>query len=117
MNQTEIICINSKYSQDYLEFYSKWNVKVPVEDKIYTLRDKVLHTTGEWGLRVVEIVNPKFPVESSLLPDAWVEPTFNINRFADLLGNPLEKVKESITDDNLQEHTLKETYNESRGKK
>ena len=111
----EILCINDKYSQGHLEFFNKHGVVYPKEGKIYNLRYKIQHSHGEWGLTVKEIVNPKVPI--GFYSDLLIEQTFQISRFADLLGNPLEKVRESITDDNLQEHTLKETYNESRGKK
>lgn len=91
----DIICINNKFTQDVLQFYAKYGVQIPEQDKIYTLRSKHRHSNGGIGVTLEEIVNPFVPIESSLLPDAKIEPTFNANRFSDLLGNPLDKVEES----------------------
>ena len=91
---TEIICINNNFSSDVLAVYSKYGVKIPEKDKIYTIRTKQIHSNGLCGIRLNELNNPKIPIESSLLPDAFLEPSFNVNRFTDLLGNPL-KIKEN----------------------
>lgn len=85
----EVICINNTFNQECLTLYSKYGVKIPEKDKIYSIRTKQKHSNSEWGIRLNEIINPKIPVESSLLPDAWVENTWNLKRFTDLLGNPL----------------------------
>lgn len=92
----DIICINNKFTQDVLQFYAKFGVKIPEQDKIYTLRSKHRHSNGKIGITLEEIVNPKVPIESSLLPDAKIEPTFDSKRFTDLLGNPIEKVEENF---------------------
>ena len=91
---TEIICINNNFSSDVLAVYAKYGVKIPEKDKIYTIRTKQIHSNGLCGIRLNELNNPKIPIESSLLPDSFLEPSFNINRFTDLLGNPL-KIKEN----------------------
>lgn len=88
----EIICINNKFAQDVLQFYAKYGVQIPEEGKLYTLRSKHRHSNGGIGVTLEEIVNPFVPIESSLLPDAKIEPTFNITRFTDLLGVPLTEV-------------------------
>jgi hypothetical protein len=87
----DIICVNSHFTEDVLQFYAKFGVKIPEQDKIYTLRDKRFHSNGKFGVLLEEIVNPKVPIESSLLPDASIEPTFDAKRFTDLLGNDLTK--------------------------
>lgn len=94
----EIICINNKFTQDVLEFYAKYGVRIPEENKIYSLRSKQRHSNGLIGVTLEEIINPKVPIESSLLPDAKIEPTFNSKRFTDLFGNPIEKVETTFED-------------------
>ena len=103
----EIICINNTFTPDVLQFYSKFGVKIPEQDKIYTLRDKRFHTNGKFGVLLEEIINPKVPIESSLLPDAQIEPTFDVKRFTDLLGNPLTKYDENF-DTNIGTNLVKE---------
>lgn len=95
---TEIICINAKFSNDVLQFYAEYGVKIPQEDKIYTIREKKLHSNGKFGVLLEEIVNPFVPIASSLLPDGKIEPTFDAKRFTDLLGNDLVKHDEQTQD-------------------
>ena len=109
----EIICINSKFSDDILKFYSEFGVKIPTENKIYTIRDKRFHSNGKFGVLLEEIVNPLVPIESSLLPDAKIEPTFDAKRFTDLLGNDLTKHDEidiSLVQDRLHEIIVNKFY-------
>jgi len=110
MNNTEILCINSKYSKEHLEFFNKYNVVFPVEGKIYNLRYKKQHSNGDWGLTVQEIINPNVPI--GYYDNVLIEQTFHIKRFSDLLGNPLlEKVE--IEEIEFQQE-LKQTYDESK---
>ena len=94
----EIICINSKFSNDVLQFYAEHGVKIPQENKIYTLREKKMHSNGKFGVLLEEIVNPLVPIASALLPDGKIEPTFDAKRFTDLLGNDLVKHDEQTQD-------------------
>lgn len=93
MNQ-EIICINSTYSKEHLEFFALHNVVYPLEGKVYNLRYKKRHSHGEWGLTVQEIINPEVPI--GFYGNLYQEQTFHINRFTDLLGNPLKEKEEEI---------------------
>jgi hypothetical protein len=103
----DIICINNKFAPDVLQFYSKYGVKIPEQDKIYTLRDKRFHSNGKFGILLEEIINPKVPIESSLIPNGSIEPTFHAKRFTDLLGNPLTKHDENF-DTNFETILVKE---------
>jgi len=107
MNQ-EVICINNSFSSDVLSVYTKYGVKIPEKDKVYSIRTKQIHSNGLCGIRLNELNIPKIPIESSLLPDAYLEPSFNLNRFTDLLGNPL-KIKE--TEIELEEEVLEVKQN------
>jgi hypothetical protein len=49
------------------------------------------HTTGETGVLLNEIQNPDVPVKHPVMGEVWFEPTFNINRFATLLGQPVRQ--------------------------
>lgn len=92
----QIICINDNFNEEALKLYAEYGVKTPVKDKIYTIRTKQIHSNGLCGIRLNELNNPKIPLslESSLLSDLSVEPSWKISRFTDLLGNPL-KIKEN----------------------
>ena len=116
-NNTEVICINNSFSSDVLSVYAKYGVKIPEKDKVYSIRTKQIHSNGLCGIRLNELNNNKIPLslESSLLSDLSVEPSWKISRFTDLLGNPLkiketeieleEEVKKNKTD---KEYLLKE---------
>jgi alpha-tubulin suppressor-like RCC1 family protein len=106
---TEILCINSNYSKEHLEFFNKHNVVFPQEGKIYNLRYKKQHSHGEWGLTVMEIVNPKVPI--GFYNDLSQEQTFNLKRFTDLSGNPLLAEKDEILEPELEEVKINKFYN------
>ena len=109
----ELICINSKFSNDVLQFYAEHGIKIPTENKIYTIREKRFHSNGKFGILLEEIVNPFVPIESSLLPDAKIEPTFDAKRFTDLLGNDLTKHDEiyiQLVEDRIHEIIVNKFY-------
>ena len=87
----EAICINDNYTKGQLEFWSKYNVKFPLEGKIYTISEVVVHTNGKTGVRCAELVNAPVPVKHSVLGTAMIVPTFKISRFATLQGNTIIK--------------------------
>ncbi len=80
----DIICINDNFTPEQMaEIPNR-----PVRDKMYTIRDIVKSANGI-GLLLNEIHNPQ---------NGWVvrdgmkftfEPNFNMNRFSDLEGRPL----------------------------
>ncbi|WP_266368399.1 hypothetical protein [Tellurirhabdus rosea] len=87
----EVICVNDLFPPPVLAFYAEFGVKTPSKDKMYTVRAAKRHTTGETGLLLSEIQNPDVPVKHPVLGEVWVEPTFNINRFRTLLGEPVRE--------------------------
>lgn len=86
---SEVICINGQFTNDQLEFWAKYNVKCPEQDKLYTIRDVVRNTDGSIGLHLEEIHNPTIPINHPILGVAMIEPNFDINRFRQLDGSPL----------------------------
>ena len=109
----EIICINSKFSDDVLKFYSDFGVKIPTENKIYTIRDKRFHSNGKFGVLLEEIVNPLVPIYFDLIPNGKIEPTFDAKRFTDLLGNNLLKYDEDdiqLVREEFATHKVNEFY-------
>jgi len=87
----EVICVNDLFAPQVLAFYAEFGVKTPVKDQLYTVRQVKKHTTGETGLLLAEIQNPEVPVKHPVLGEVWFEPTFNINRFATLVGEPIRE--------------------------
>lgn len=96
----DVICINDLFSVDTLEFYQKYGVTHPKRDKIYNIREVykayVGNTSGEWGLLLQEIHNPKVPIAHPVLGVIEMEPNWALKRFATLAGEPLtaEYIKE-----------------------
>ena len=87
----EVICTNDTFAPPVLAFYAEFGIKTPVKDKMYTIRQVKRHTTGETGVLLNEIQNPDVPVKHPVLGETWFEPTFNINRFATLMGQPVRE--------------------------
>lgn len=67
----------------------------PILNKIYTIRDKFKLPNGQTAIHLVEIENPLVNHPSG---QGKFEPSFNIKRFTDLLGNPLsiEKITQKV---------------------
>lgn len=86
----DVLCVNGKFSVDFIEFYKKYGVIVPIQDSIYTIRDVIINFDKGVGLLLEELVNPKVPIFHPLLQE-WIEmePNWDINRFATLSSNPL----------------------------
>jgi len=87
----EVICINDKFPAPVLAFYAEFGVNTPKKDQLYTIRMMKRHTHGETGVLLHEIKNPEVPVKHPVLGEIWFEPTFNVNRFATLLGQPVKE--------------------------
>lgn len=87
----DIICIDDNFPQNVLEFYKENGVTTPVKDKLYTVRNVTKHIIGKTGILLNEIVNPKVPINDSVMGLKHIEPTWNINRFTTLSGLPLKK--------------------------
>lgn len=105
MDENQVICIDANFTPDQLAFWLKYKVKHPLQDKIYSVRDVIKHTTGDTGLLLTEIENPKVPTPHPVLGSIKMEPTWAIRRFAHLDGSPLsmEEVREMIKISNLNE--------------
>jgi len=77
----EIICINDNFSEEWLKWALEHNVKHPIENKIYSIREITKHSNGKTGLLLNEINNPKVPQMGGVFE---LEPSFDINRFRNL---------------------------------
>lgn len=94
----EVICINDIFSSEVLTYFNQFGVKLPVQDKIYNIDEYIAHTTGKIGVRLAEIENPLIPTYHPILGTIHMEPTFDINRFTNLLGGTIleEHLKDSV---------------------
>lgn len=94
----DIICINGNFSVDQLNFYKQFGVEVPKQDSLYTIRDVIINSSGENGLLLDQIINPKVPIKHPLLGIAEMEPNWNIERFRMLDESKIDiiKVKQSL---------------------
>lgn len=87
----DIICNNSEYPKDTLEFWSKHGVTYPKKDDKVTLRSQQLHTNGKIGIRVYEHLNPEVPIKHPVLGITMLEPSYNLTRFSTTEGLQLTK--------------------------
>ena len=95
----EVICTNDSFPAPVLAFYAEFGIQTPKRDKMYTVRQVKRHTTGDTGVLLNEIKNPDVPVKHPVMGEVWFEPTFNINRFATLMGQPVRQ--EELEDVNV----------------
>ena len=82
----DLLCIDDTYPDEYLTWAFKNGVKHPIKDKMYSLRGWKKHATGETGLYLNEINNPK--VSDPLLGEYLMEPSFHQRRFVTLDMKP-----------------------------
>jgi hypothetical protein len=80
----ETICIDDSFS----EIQKKLIPNRPVKDKIYTFRDVFKLPNESIAVHLNEITNPELTHPSGL---GTFEPSFNIERFTTLLGEPIKK--------------------------
>ncbi len=95
----DVVCINSKYTQEWLDYFKENKIIYPKQDKLYTIRKIVQNTKGEKGLLLNEIINPEVTKISPLTGfKGNTEQNFAISRFANLDGTPVlyEQIKEVI---------------------
>jgi len=93
---SEIICVDSNFTLEQLEFYKLHGVNTPEQDKIYNIRDLINNSNGKKGLLLAEIINPKIPFKHHILGIIHNEPNWNINRFRNL--NKTEITKEQLNE-------------------
>lgn len=94
---TEILCIDSKFTPDTLQFYAKNGIKTPVIDKIYTPRAISKNSEGKYEVLLNEIINKEIPIKHKILGIVNKEPAWDLfKRFRNLDGTilTLEQVKE-----------------------
>lgn len=91
----DLICIDDKFNDEYLKFYSRFKIETPVKDSIYRIREITKHSNGEYGILLVEIVNSKVPVKNVGIV-MFLEPSWATRRFTTLDGRELtlEMLKE-----------------------
>jgi hypothetical protein len=100
----EILCINDQFTQEQIEFYQKFNVTIPKEGKLYSIRKIIFHPSRGTGLLLNEIINPLVPIKSSIgMGAGMIEPDWNSNRFSTLQGEiitreELRKIKKEINE-------------------
>ena len=89
----KVVCINDKVSDIAKEAIRKHNLKVPVQDKVYTVR----RFTRPTIILLEEVVNPKLPLDTGIKD----EPGFGVNSFRRLseleaAGAQVEELMKSI---------------------
>lgn len=87
----EVICINDYFGQEVLNFYAKFGVKTPKENKNYFIRDVLKTVNGKTAILLEEILNPKVPINHHILGQVEVEPNWDIARFVKLNGEEISK--------------------------
>lgn len=95
----DVICIDSTFSSEVLQFYEKHGVVTPMKDSLYTIRDVIINSNGKTGLLLEEIVNPKIPINHDLMQSVVMfEPNWDINRFRNLDNSAINvsEVKQTI---------------------
>lgn len=95
----EIICINDSYLESWLVYFNRHDIQYPKKDKIYSIREVIPNSTGERGLLLNELVNPKTPRISPITGmEGTSEQNFAVSRFTNLLGEPLtaEMLQETL---------------------
>ena len=103
MKGTDCICINAEFTAEQFSIWKEYGVVHPELNKMYTIRDVIVHSGGEGtGVLLEEIINPPVPVNNGIL-SFMRETTFNINRFRDLQGLPLKKEEIEIKETNYTE--------------
>lgn len=93
----DLICVDSKFLPDQLDFWKKHGVVHPEQEKMYNLREIIKHSNGQIGFRLEEIRNPQVPVKTPI-GVMMIEPSFNHVRFRHLDGTPFstEELREML---------------------
>lgn len=93
----EVKCIDDVFNSKQKELIPNR----PVKDEHYIIRDYSTLPNGQKAVWLMEIENPELPHPSGL---GTYEPSFNIKRFTDIEGNPLDwnKVKQSERNPQLE---------------
>jgi hypothetical protein len=92
----EILCINDSFKE---RVYYINNIVLPIEGKIYSLREIVTNRNGKKGILLNEIYN------STKIKD--VEVNFAMERFTDLMGNPInENIKLNIYENRVSKDEI-----------
>lgn len=84
---SRVVCINDSFSDEQLALIPNR----PVKDKEYTI-DEVMITRRGKAVTLVEIDNPPLTHPTGL---GTFIPSFDINRFRELVEAPAEEVKET----------------------
>lgn len=92
----DVICVDGHFSEEAKKIYEKHGVVWPKQDSLYTIKEVIRTTTGETGLLLEELVNPKIPILHPILGTVLYEPNWHIRRFRTLQG-------EEITSEMLRE--------------
>jgi len=103
MKGKDVICINAEFPADTLSFWKQHGVVAPELNKLYCIRDVIVHIDNAGtGVLLEEIVNPNVPINTSFGVISR-EPSFNLKRFRDLQGLPLQKEEIEIKETNYTE--------------
>lgn len=98
----DVICIDGNFSEEAKKRYRQYGVVWPEQDKMYSIREVIKTTTGETGLLLEELVNPKIPILHPILGSVEYEPNWHVRRFSTLQGDAITKetlseiIKQSI---------------------
>ncbi len=59
----EIICIDSSFAPDVIEFYNRHGIVTPLTDVLYSVRGINKGSGGKWEVLLQEIVNKEVPIK------------------------------------------------------
>ncbi len=72
----KVICVNGKFESRETDPFTKEQLNLPKNGRVYTVRQKV-ETDYGFGIRLVEVINSRFYHDQGGLQ----EPSFDVNRF------------------------------------
>jgi len=87
----EVVFIDNKFPQEILDFYKIHGVVIPTMNQIYSIRE-VRYDLGKQGLLLEGLNNPDVPITVGYKV-INIEPSWNIRRFATLLGDKIEQLE------------------------
>lgn len=100
----DIICVNSQFPADFLEYYKQEGVVTPVEGSLYSIRGVIrnygkVDSLDNVGFLLEELVNPKIDNYHPTLGTIKIEPNWSIKRFTNLDGSEItmEQVRAEIS--------------------
>lgn len=110
----ELVCINDKYTVDYLAVFAKNSISYPKEGEIVSLIELVKYPRLKRTGVIVAPYDNQWISGKIFGTEGTVQVSFDINRFTDLLGN---KITEKQLVEEIRELALVEILTSPKKKK